>query len=182
MLKHQLVVATLAFATLTYSENGGRAATLAPVALPHSTTTTLVRFGGGHGFGGGGWGHFGGGGWGHFGGGGWGGFRHYGFAPRHAFVGRFHRPLVVHRFHRPVFFHPIRRHAFFHPIRRHVFFHPIRRHIFFRPIRRHVFVRRAFFVGAPVYGYYAGCAWLRHRALLTGSPYWWQRYRWCRGW
>src|SRR6516165_8014614 len=157
MLKHQLVVATLAFATLTYSENGGRAATLAPVALPHSTTTTLVRFGGGHGFGGGGWG----------------GFRHYGFAPRHAYVGRFHRPLVVHRFHRPVFFHPIRRHAFFHPIRR---------HIFFRPIRRHVFVRRAFFVGAPVYGYYAGCAWLRHRALLTGSPYWWQRYRWCRGW
>jgi hypothetical protein len=167
MLKHQLVVATLAFATLTYSESAAGAATLAPVDLPHSTTTALVR-GGGHGFGGGGFGHFGGG-FGHFGGGGFGrfggfGFRHFGFAPRHAFVGHFHRPLFVHRFRRPVFFRPIRR------------------AVFFRPIRRHVFVRRAFFVGAPVYGYYAGCAWLRHRALVAGSPYWWQRYRWCRGW
>ena len=27
-----------------------------------------------------------------------------------------------------------------------------------------------------------GCAWLRHRALVTGSRYWWRRYRWCRGW
>ena len=40
------------------------------------------------------------------------------------------------------------------------------------------------FFGAPlVYGYHGGsCAWLRHRALVTGSPYWWRRYRWCRGW
>jgi hypothetical protein len=168
MLKHQLVVATLAFATLTYSESGVRAATLPPVDLPLPTTTALVRFGGGgHGFGGGGFGHFGGGGFGHFGGGfghfgggGFGhfggfGFRQFGFAPRRAFVGPFHRPLIVHRFRRPVFFHP---------------FH------------RRVFVRRAFFVGVPVYGYYAGCAWLRHRALVTGSPYWWQRYHWCLGW
>src|SRR5215467_9412266 len=29
------------------------------------------------------------------------------------------------------------------------------------------------------YAYGGGCAWLRHRALVTGSPYWWQRYRWC---
>ena len=156
MLKHQLVVATLAFATLTYSAGGVRAASLPPGDLPHFTTTALVRFGGGHGFGG----HFGGRGFGHFGGfgfrhfGGF-GFRHFGFAPRHAFVGRFHRPLFVHRFHRPVFFHPF---------------------------RRRVFVRRAFFVGAPFYGYYAGCGWLRYRALVTGSPYWWQRYRWCLGW
>ena len=163
MLKHQLVVATLAFATLTYSESGVRAATLPPVDLPHSTTTAMVRFGGGgggHGFGGGGFGHFGGGGFGRFGGRGFGyfggfGFRQFGFARRHAFVGHFHRPLIVHRFRRPVFFHPF---------------------------RRHVFVRRAFFVGAPVYGYYAGCGWLRHRALVTGSPYWWQRYHWCLGW
>ena len=162
MLKHQLVVATLAFATLTYSAGGVRAASLPPGDPPHFTTTALVRFGGGggHGFGGGGFGHFGGGGFGHFGGGRFGhfggfGVRQFGFAPRHAFVGHFHRPLIVHRFHRPVFFHP---------------FH------------RRVFARRVFFVGAPVYGYYAGCAWLRHRALVTGSPYWWQRYRWCLGW
>jgi hypothetical protein len=43
------------------------------------------------------------------------------------------------------------------------------------------------FVGAPVYfhSYYyrGGCGWLRRRALITGSPYWWHRYRACRyGW
>ncbi len=37
-------------------------------------------------------------------------------------------------------------------------------------------------VGGPVYYYGGGCAWLRHRALVTGSPYWWRRYRICRGW
>jgi hypothetical protein len=41
---------------------------------------------------------------------------------------------------------------------------------------------RRVFIGAPVYAYAGGCAWLRHRALVTGSPYWWRRYRWCRGW
>jgi hypothetical protein len=35
--------------------------------------------------------------------------------------------------------------------------------------------------GAPVYDYaYGGCAWLRHRALVTDSPYWWHYYRRCR--
>lgn len=29
---------------------------------------------------------------------------------------------------------------------------------------------------------YGSCAWLRHRAMVTGSRYWWRRYRWCRGW
>ena len=28
------------------------------------------------------------------------------------------------------------------------------------------------------YGY-GGCAWLRQQALITGSPYWWQRYNSC---
>src|SRR5262249_9187294 len=140
MLKHKLVVATLAFAILTFSESGIRAAPLPSVDLWHPKTTALVRFGGGHGFGGVGVGRFHGGVFGPFGGF---GFRPFGFAPRHAFVGHFRRPLFVHRFHRPVFFHPF---------------------------RRRVFVRRAFFVGAPVYGYYAGCAWLRYRALVTGSP------------
>jgi hypothetical protein len=47
------------------------------------------------------------------------------------------------------------------------------------------FHRRGFFIGAPVYSYSYGygCGWLRHRALVTGSPYWWHRYRACRrGW
>jgi hypothetical protein len=31
-----------------------------------------------------------------------------------------------------------------------------------------------------VYGYRHRCAWLRHRAIVTGSPYWWHRYWRCR--
>jgi hypothetical protein len=49
----------------------------------------------------------------------------------------------------------------------------------------HFHHRRGFFIGAPIYsyGYGDGCGWLRHRALVTGSPYWWHRYRACRrGW
>ena len=43
------------------------------------------------------------------------------------------------------------------------------------------------FRGGPVfvYGYSYGprCGWLRHRALVTGSRYWWHRYWQCRhGW
>ena len=37
----------------------------------------------------------------------------------------------------------------------------------------------------PVYysAHRGGCAWLRHRAVVTGSPYWWRRYKQCRyGW
>jgi hypothetical protein len=41
---------------------------------------------------------------------------------------------------------------------------------------------RRVFIGGPVYAYAGGCAWLRHRAVVTGSPYWWRRYRWRRGW
>jgi hypothetical protein len=45
--------------------------------------------------------------------------------------------------------------------------------------------RRGVFVGVPLaaYGgyYYANsCSWLRHRALVTGSGYWWSRYYACR--
>lgn len=44
------------------------------------------------------------------------------------------------------------------------------------------------YLGAPViyrsysygYGYGDGCGWLRQRALYTGSPYWWHRWRACR--
>jgi hypothetical protein len=28
-------------------------------------------------------------------------------------------------------------------------------------------------------GYYDDCAWLRRRAIATGSPYWWRRYEAC---
>jgi hypothetical protein len=53
------------------------------------------------------------------------------------------------------------------------------------------FVRRGIGVGAiglPLaygayyygYGYGDGCGWLRHRALVTGSGYWWNRYYACR--
>lgn len=31
----------------------------------------------------------------------------------------------------------------------------------------------------PGYGFRADCGWLRRRALDTGSPYWWRRYRAC---
>src|SRR5262244_4036237 len=98
MLRHQLVGATIAFTVLTFSASGGRAATIPPIDVPHPTDITGVRFGG-HGFGGGGFGHFGG-----F------GFRH--FAPHHGFVGHFHRPFFVHRFHRPLFVHRFHRHFF----------------------------------------------------------------------
>jgi hypothetical protein len=36
--------------------------------------------------------------------------------------------------------------------------------------------------GVIVSGYGGGCWWLHHRAIVTGSPYWWHRYRVCRGW
>ena len=47
----------------------------------------------------------------------------------------------------------------------------------------HFGFRRGFVIGGPVYYGYAyggGCGWLRHRAVVTGSPYWWHRYRACR--
>src|SRR5262245_11663089 len=98
---------------------------------------------GGHG--GGGFGHFGGG-FGHLGG----GFGHFGgFGFRH--------------------FGFAPRHVFFHPVHRRVFVHRFPRRVVF--VRR--FPHRTFFVGAPIYAYGGACWWLRHRALVTGSPYWW---------
>jgi hypothetical protein len=38
------------------------------------------------------------------------------------------------------------------------------------------------FIYGGYYGYYGDCSWLRRRAFLTGSHYWWRRYRDCRGW
>ena len=129
MLKHQLGLAALALAVLTFPEAEARAAALPRIDLQHPNGTTVVR--GGHGGFGGGFGHFGGG-FGHFGGS---GFRHFGFAPRHAFIHPFHRRVFVHRFPRRV-----------------VFVRRFPRVAFFRR-----FPRRAFFVGAPIYAYGGGC-------------------------
>jgi hypothetical protein len=45
---------------------------------------------------------------------------------------------------------------------------------------------RGIYLGAPYVYYdsyysYGSCSWLRHRALRTGSPYWWNRYYACIG-
>jgi hypothetical protein len=47
--------------------------------------------------------------------------------------------------------------------------------------RHHRHFRHGRFVvaGYP-YAYGGGCYWLKERALYTGSPYWWRRYRACR--
>lgn len=57
------------------------------------------------------------------------------------------------------------------------------RHFHRRFAGRHF--RRGIYVGIPLaaygaYAYSSSCAWLRHRALATGSPYWWERYYACR--
>jgi len=44
-----------------------------------------------------------------------------------------------------------------------------------RRFRRGVIIERGYGY-APV-----SCGWLRQRALATDSPYWWRRYRECRG-
>jgi hypothetical protein len=55
----------------------------------------------------------------------------------------------------------------------------------FRGGHHHRF-HRGVFIGVPVYTYgsaYGSCRWLRHRAEVTGSSYWWRRYHRCRhGW
>jgi hypothetical protein len=60
-----------------------------------------------------------------------------------------------------------------------------RRHFDRHPSRRHGWHHR----GGPRFGVYIGrgygyagrsCAWLRAKAIQTGSRYWWRRYRECR--
>jgi hypothetical protein len=47
---------------------------------------------------------------------------------------------------------------------------------------RHRFGGRGGIYFGPGYGYLpSSCNWLRRRALETDSPYWWRRYRACRG-
>ncbi len=47
------------------------------------------------------------------------------------------------------------------------------RHYGYRPVYR----RPAIYFAAPVVAYGGHCAYLRHKAHATGSPYWWRRYR-----
>jgi hypothetical protein len=44
---------------------------------------------------------------------------------------------------------------------------------------RRFFVSNVFIGGYPYY--YGGCYWLRRQAVITGSPYWWDRYEACLG-
>jgi hypothetical protein len=47
----------------------------------------------------------------------------------------------------------------------------------YRKLRRYYYGYAPYVAGA----YYGGpCTWLRRRAYLTGSPYWWSRYYSCR--
>lgn len=57
-----------------------------------------------------------------------------------------------------------------------------KRRYFHRHHRRHRHFRRW---RGPRFSIYIGeprCSWLRRRALLTGSRYWWRRYYRCRYW
>ena len=53
--------------------------------------------------------------------------------------------------------------------------------------RAHRF-RHSSFAPIYAYSYYNSsyydndCYWLKRRAINTGSPYWWRRYRACRDW
>jgi hypothetical protein len=46
---------------------------------------------------------------------------------------------------------------------------------------RHRFIGAPLVYGAYYYGpYYGnGCYWLKRKAIVTGSPYWWDRYNEC---
>lgn len=50
---------------------------------------------------------------------------------------------------------------------------------------RNRYWRPGFYWGPTIgiYGGYRGCYWLKRRAIVTGSSYWWRRYNACRsGW
>ena len=53
-------------------------------------------------------------------------------------------------------------------------------HFHHRHFHHRHFHHRHFHGGPVFYGYYGdGCYWLRRRAVYSGSPYWWRRYRAC---
>ena len=63
----------------------------------------------------------------------------------------------------------------------HEFHHGFNHDNFHHFHNRRVFVSSAFFFGGyPYYGY-GNCYWLKRRAIITGSRYWWSRYEDCVG-
>jgi len=63
----------------------------------------------------------------------------------------------------------------------HEFHHGFNHDNFHHFHNRRVFVSSAFFFGGyPYYGY-GNCYWLKRRAIITGSRYWWSRYKDCVG-
>lgn len=66
------------------------------------------------------------------------------------------RKFYKRRYHRRGYYYPRRYHRRYH--------------------RRWRGPRFAIYVGSP------RCSWLRRRAILTGSRYWWRRYYRCRYW
>ncbi len=49
---------------------------------------------------------------------------------------------------------------------------------YYRPYYYAVPAPRIYTYAAPAHRYYGGhCGWLRHQAKVTGSRYWWHRYR-----
>ncbi len=53
-----------------------------------------------------------------------------------------------------------------------VHIHRVRPYRVYRPVRVYA---------APVVVGGGSCAWLRRKAIQTGAPVWWSRYRACRG-
>lgn len=52
----------------------------------------------------------------------------------------------------------------------------VRPHVFHpRRLHRHVYIAAPVVVGGS-------CLWLRRKAVVTGNPYWWNRFHACRGW
>jgi hypothetical protein len=108
-----------------------------------------------------------------------GGIRHGGFAMRHGGNRAFGMRHGGHRAHA---FRPGRHIGKGHFRRGYAYFpgKQFRRHHgkHFRPYRRFY---AAPYVAYGAYSYsYGNCYWLRERAIVTGSSYWWQRYEACR--
>jgi hypothetical protein len=62
------------------------------------------------------------------------------------------------------------------------FDHFDRVHNFHHFHNRRFFVSNVFFFGgSPYHGYYGDCYWLKRKAIITSSPYWWSRYEDCVG-
>lgn len=52
-----------------------------------------------------------------------------------------------------------------------------RHHRRFRP---RIYFGPSYYYGYRSYGYHNRCRWLKRRAIVTGSHYWWRRYNRCR--